>query len=325
MHYADSDSLSITRRRVRTYWAYFTADGNRITEREEIDRLNAIGMPPAYEDVRYAGSANAHLQAIGLDARGRRQYRYHPDFTARRNSRKFDGCAGFGHLLPKIRERVERDLAKSGLTAERAIASILRLLDGGRIRVGNESYAQENGSFGATTLRRRHAKLEGNRLALRFKAKSGKQCALTVTDRGLVRFVKQMQDLPGQHLFQYKDEQGEFRPVTSSDVNAYIHETMGAEYTAKDFRTWAASVLAFEWLLADDGTGSLKAMLAHVAEHLGNTPAIARKSYIHPLLLEIAKSGRRTRLPARLPRAAKWLTREELGLVALLEKRGNQP
>ena len=320
MYYADSESLGITRRKIRSYWAYFQPDGKRITDRDEIDRLNAIGLPPAYTDARYAESANAHLQAIGIDAKGRKQYRYHTDFTAKRNSRKFDNCAGFGRALPKIRKRVEADLSKRGFTAERAIASILRLLDGGQIRVGNESYAQENGSFGATTLRRRHAKVEGNRLALRFKAKSGKLCTLTVSDRGLVRFVKQMQDLPGQRLFQYKGEDGEFRPITSSEVNAYIHETMGTDYTAKDFRTWAASVLAFEWLLADDGTGSLNEMLLQVSSQLGNTPAIARKSYIHPLLLDIAKSGAKKKLPAQLPRPARWLTREERGLIALLQK-----
>lgn len=320
MHYADIESPAITRRKLRGRWVYFDAKGDRIEDRDEIDRLNGIGLPPAYDDAWFSNDPEAHILATGIDARGRKQYWYHPDFTARRNARKFGSCAAFGRNLPKIRERVERDLAKRKLTEERAIASIVRLLDSGKIRVGNDAYAKENGSFGATTLRRRHAKLDGNRLCLRFKAKSGKDCTLNVTDRGLIRFVKQVQDLPGQRLFQYLDEDGEFHPIRSSDVNAYIHETMGEEYTAKDFRTWAASVLAFEWLLEAEPGAKLKGMLAHVAEHLGNTPAIARKSYVHPALVELARTGKGRKLPARLPRATRWLSAGERGFLAYLER-----
>lgn len=325
MRYANTDIPAITRRKLRGNWAYFDADGERIKERDEIDRLNRIGLPPAYTDTWFSADPRTHILATGIDARGRKQYSYHPDFTEQRNARKFDSCTSFARLLPGIRERVERDLAKRTLTEERAIASIVRLLDSGRIRVGNEAYARENGSFGATTLRRRHVRLAGNSISLRFKAKSGKECSFTVTDRGLIRFVKQVQDLPGQQLFQYRCDDGTYRPITSSDVNAYIHDTMGDDYTAKHFRTWAASVLAFQWLVdqagqkREAGKGGLKIMLEHVSSQLGNTPSIARKSYIHPLLVEMAKSGDTSALPARLPRATRWLSRYERGLIDLLE------
>lgn len=319
MHYADVDTPSITRRKYRGCWIYIDAGGDRIEDAAEIERLDAVGLPPAYTHAWFAADRDAHIQATGIDARGRKQYVYHPDYVAQRDACKFDACAGFGLLLPRIRMRVEKDLAGRNLSRERAIASIVKLLDSGRIRVGNESYARSNRSFGATTLRQRHARLEGNHLALRFRAKSGRPCTLNVTDRGLIRFVRQVQDLPGQHLFQYRGEDGAFHPVSSTDVNAYIHETMGAAYTAKDFRTWTASVLAFEWLTQSDETGKLRGMLAYVAEHLGNTPAVARKSYIHPALIDLILSGERHKFAARLPRRTRWLTACERGLIELLK------
>lgn len=323
LHFVDTEEPGIARRQLRGHWAYFSADGQRIVEREEIDRLNAIGLPPAYTDAWFSPDSRAHILATGIDAVGRKQYRYHPEFVAERDSQKFESCAAFGADLPRLRARVEQDLARRGLSAERAIASIVRLLDSGRIRVGNEQYVQANGSFGATTLRMRHARLGSDRLTLRFRAKSGKLCTFSVSDRGLVRFVKQMQDLPGQHLFQYLGEGGEPVPISSSDVNAYIRETMGGDFTAKHFRTWAASALAFEWLVESHrrgGKGTLRDMLAHVAEHLGNTPAIARKSYIHPALIACARSGEGLDLGAGLPRRTRWLSRYERGLAAFLAR-----
>ncbi|MCW2412549.1 MULTISPECIES: DNA topoisomerase IB [unclassified Sphingobium] len=317
------DSMPGIRRRPsgKRGWAYFDAEGARITERAEIDRLNRIGLPPAYTDAWFAPNAHAHILATGIDARGRKQYRYHPDFTAERDARKYEGCAAFGALLPLLRRRVEDDLAGRSLTAERAIASVVQLLDSGRIRVGNEAYAKSNRSFGATTLRRRHAKVTGSRLTLRFKAKSGKLSEVSMTDRRLIRFVRQMQDLPGQHLFQYLRDDGTASPVSSSDVNGYLRETMGADFTAKHFRTWRASVLAFDWLLHEQEVSTLTAMLTHVSEHLGNTPAIARKSYIHPNLIALAREGASEfRKQTRLPRQTKWLSRPERGLIAWLEE-----
>jgi DNA topoisomerase I len=320
--FADEEVPGIRRRWLRGHWAYFNADGARIVDRNEIDRLNHIGLPPAYEQAWFSPDPNAHIQATGIDARGRKQYRYHPDFTAERNASKFARCAAFGKALPLIRARVERDLAKRSLSRERALASVVRLLDTGRIRVGNEAYARANGSFGATTLRMRHAKLDHDKLTLRFKAKSGKLCTLKVTDRGLVRFVKQIQDLPGQHLFQCVGPDGEIDTVGSADVNAYIRETMrsieGEGFTAKHFRTWRASALAYEWLSTQDHP-RLRPMLDFVANELCNTPAIVRKSYVHPVLIDLAKAeSTHDRLP--LPRRTKWLSRFERGLITFLER-----
>ena len=320
--FVDDSLPGITRKRSgKRGWAYFDVEDRRVTDREEIDRLNRVGLPPAYTDAWFAPSANAHILATGIDARGRKQYRYNPEFTAERDAHKFGSCISFGTLLPLLRRRLEDDLAGSALSPERAVASVVRLLDSGRIRVGNEAYARANRSFGATTLRRRHAKLSRGKVTLRFKAKSGKLCEFGMTDRRLVRFVKQMQDLPGQHLFQYLREDGTPVPVTSSDVNEYLRGVMGGNFTAKHFRTWRASVLAFEWLSERQSEGTVRAMLGYVSEHLGNTPAIARKSYVHPALIDVAltqPAGFRETL--RLPRKTRWLSRHERGLIAWLEE-----
>jgi Topoisomerase IB len=318
MVHADTAEPSITRRKCGRGWMYVRADGKRITDRQEIDRLNAIGLPPAYVNTWFASDPRSHVLATGIDAKGRKQYIYHADHVAQSSACKFRACASFGDRLPRIRAVVEKELARRVLSRERAVASIIRLLDSGRIRVGSEAYARANKSFGATTLRQRHARLKGDRLALRFRAKSGKDCSLSVSDRGLIRFVKQVQDLPGQHLFQYKGEDGEYRPVSSGDVNAYIHQTMGEAFTAKDFRTWAASVLALEWLAKAEGRVKLREMLAHVAEHLGNTPAVARNSYIHPALIDVAQNRDVTDFPGRLPRRTKWLSGTERFLIDFL-------
>lgn len=318
--FVDDRGEGISRRLVRGHWAYFDAGGQRVTDRDEIDRLNHVGLPPAYERAWFAPQPNAHILATGIDARGRKQYRYHPDFVAGRDAGKFGRCAAFGEALPLVRARIERDLARRSLSRDRALASVIRLLDTGRIRVGNEAYARENGSFGATTLRMRHAKLHHGELMLRFKAKSGKLCTLRISDRRLVRFVRQMQDLPGQHLFQYLLDDGSVGTIGSSDVNAYIRETMGSDFTAKHFRTWRASALAYEWLATQDPV-RLRPMLDFVASELCNTPAIVRKSYVHPMLIDLAKAESigAGELPP-LPRRTKWLSRFERGLIALLER-----
>lgn len=317
--FADLETPGISRRLLRKKWAYFDPGGQRITDPDTIDRLQKIGLPPAYRDAWYSPNPDAHILAMGLDEKGRRQYRYHPDFIAARDSLKFERCAAFGAALPLIRKQVAQDLAKRSLTKERALACVVRLLDSGRIRIGNQSYARANKSFGATTLLQRHARLRGDRLTLRFRAKSGKLCTFSVTDRGLIRFVKTMQDLPGQHLFQYLGDGGAIWPINSSDVNLYIKDAMKAEFSAKDFRTWRASVLAYEWLRQRREGMTLKQMLAFVAEHLGNTPAIARKSYIHPLLIDMAQTSSSRASEAPLPRSTRWLSREERGLIALMD------
>ncbi len=294
---------------------YRSARGRRITDERLIARLDAVGLPPAYTDCWYCPGGNGHILATGYDARGRKQYRYHPDFRAMRDSAKFDGCAEFGHILPLLRARVDADLARRDIARDRAIASVVRLLDSGQLRVGNEAYVKANKSHGATTLRMRHARLTAQKLTLNFRAKSGKDQSLTITDRSLLRFVRQMQDLPGQHLFQFVDGDGVPNPVTSTDVNDYIRDVSGGPFTAKHFRTWRASAIAFELIAGTKDALPAKTIAEAVAAHLGNTPTIARKSYIHPALLDNALA-----LPsAPLPRQTRWMTRAERGLLRFLD------
>lgn len=318
--YHDDEEPGITRKKMRHGWGYFDADGKRITDREEIERLNAIGLPPAYRNAWFCPDPNGHIQAVGWDEKGRKQYRYHAEFRAAREDEKYNLCAAFGRSLPKLRERVEADLKRRGHSKEKTIAAIVRLLDIAHLRIGNETYARSNKSFGVTTLRDRHAKISGSTLKLQYKAKSGKLRMLTITDGSLARFVKRCQDLPGQNLFQYVDDAGEARPITSSDVNAYIKEAMGEDFTAKHFRTWGASVIAFETLAQAKADISLKTLLAPVTERLGNTPAIARKSYVHPALIALIKDGQQAfRATLNLPRTTRWLSRAERGFIAFLE------
>lgn len=320
--YCDDTMPGITRRKVRHGWGYWDAKGERVTDREEIDRLNRIGLPPAYRDAWFCPKPNGHIQAVGWDDKGRKQYRYHPDFREAQEAAKYSKCATFGERLPRLRKQVEADLRTRTLNRDRAVAAVVRLLDRGQLRVGNEGYVKSNKSFGATTLRRRHARLTSSRLKLRYRAKSGKERVLTITDGSLIRFVKKCHDLPGQHLFSWLDEAGEAHPVTSTDVNEYIRDAMGEDYSAKHFRTWGASVLAFEALATAEAPIGLKTMLEPVVAALGNTPAIARKSYVHPALVTLAKDkagqlAMTQRL--RLPRSTRHLSRGERGLIAFLQ------
>ena len=318
--YCDDSRPGITRKKVRNGWAYYAIDGDRITDRDEIDRLNAVGLPPAYRDAWYCPKPNGHIQAIGWDEKGRKQYRYHPGFREAQDAAKYEKCADFGHCLPRLRKRVEEDLASRGLRKDRAIAAIVRLLDIGHIRVGNEAYAEANDSYGATTLRKEHGKVRGDTLRLRYTGKSGKERDMKVTDKRLAATVRKMQDLDEQHLFAWVDADGEAHPVTSSDVNDYMKRATGSDFTAKHFRTWGASVTAFEALASAEADLSLKALLEPVVARLGNTPAIARKSYVHPALIALVKKGQGTfRKALRLPRSARYLSREERGLIAFLE------
>lgn len=318
--YVDDSMPGISRSKAGKGWAYKDAHGNRITDRDEIDRLNRIALPPAYTDAWFCPSPDGHILATGIDARGRKQYRYNPDFRSHRDSEKFDCTAQFGRLLPLVRKRVEDDLRGTKLTRDRAIASVVRLLDTGGIRVGNTAYARDNKSFGATTLQMRHAEVKGSRLKLRFKAKSGQLREMTITDKSLTRFVKAMQDLPGQHLFQYLADDGTPCPIGSSDVNDYLREAMGEDFTAKHFRTFHASAVGLELLAGAEGTIGIKALSEQVAERLGNTPTIARKSYIHPAVSALIDGQIKWRAKFKPPRATRWLTPHERALIALLEK-----
>jgi DNA topoisomerase-1 len=318
--YCDDSQPGITRKKVRHGWGYWDTDGKRITDRDEIDRLNAVGLPPAYRDAWFCPKENGHIQAVGWDDKGRKQYRYHPDFRTRKEGEKYDLCAPFGRALAKLRARVEADLRQRKHSKERTIAAMVHLLDVAALRVGNETYAKTNKSFGLTTLRDRHARISGDTLKLKYRAKSGKEKVLKITDRSLSRFVKKCQDLPGQQLFQYVGADGEPHGVSSSDVNDYIRTASGCDFTAKHFRTWSASVIAFEALASADSDIGLNTMLEPVTEALGNTPAIARKSYVHPALIALAKNGQaKFRESLALPRETRYLDRYERGLIAFLE------
>ena len=323
LRHVEDSTPGITRKKAGHGWGYYLPDGTRITNRDEIDRLNKIALPPAYTDAWFCPDPTGHMQATGIDARGRKQYRYHLDFRAAQEADKYERCADFGRALPKLRARVESDLEKRTLRRDTVVAAVVRLLDIAHIRVGNEEYAKENKSFGATTLRNRHVKVKGARLELSYIGKSGKKQQLSIEDRRLARIAKRTQDLPGQHLFEYIDDDGQPRPVGSAEVNAYIKEATGGDFTAKHFRTWGASLLAFQHILAIGRNGklALKPMLECVASALGNTPAISRKSYIHPALVDICKCGDAGGVCAlKLPRAARYLNGEERALIAFLDE-----
>ena len=325
-HSSDTEP-GISRKRMGRFWAYFDAEGNRITDRAEIDRLNAIGLPPAYTNAWFCADPNGHLQATGIDARGRKQYRYHPLFRQRREKAKYEGLLEFGKTLPRLRRRVEQDLRRRKLNRDTVLAAIVRLLDTEHIRIGNEEYAKENKSFGATTLRSRHLKRKGGELTMRFAGKHGIVREVNITDSNLRRICKHCQELPGQMLFQYVNGDGEPQPVTSGDVNEYIKGATGGDFTAKHFRTWSASVIAFEQMLdkAENARISVKTVVEPVAEALGNTPAISRKSYVHPKLLEVVKENPRDPLAGmERARPRKRLSSAEVGLLEFLARGGRK-
>ena len=322
-HSSDTEP-GISRKRMGRYWAYFDAKGDRVSDPDEIDRLNAIGLPPAYTDAWFCVDAKGHLQATGIDARGRKQYRYHAEFRARRESAKYEGLRRFGKVLPRLRRRVEQDLKRRNLTRETVLAAVVRLLDTEQLRIGNEEYARENKSFGVTTLRSRHLRKTGHSLKMRFTGKHGIVHEVNVTGTNLKRICKKCQELPGQMLFQYVNGDGEPKPVTSGDVNDYIKEATGGDFTAKHFRTWSANVIAFEQMLkkAEDARISVKSVIEPVAEALGNTPAISRKSYVHPKLLDAVKQDPRDPLHGlERPSARKRFSSAEVGLLKFLGRR----
>jgi DNA topoisomerase-1 len=320
-HSSDSEP-GYSRKRMGRYWAYFDGD-KRVTDRATIDRLNGIALPPAYHDAWFCKDPDGHLQATGIDDRGRKQYRYHPEFRARAEASKFAGLADFGKALPKIRRKVDKDLRSRTLSKEKVLAAVVRLLDDDFLRIGNREYAKENKSFGATTLLSRQVHDDGRKVRMRFKGKSGVEHDVTITDRTLRRVVRQLQELPGQLLFQYVNGDGNPHQITSSDVNEYIREASGGDFTAKHFRTWGATVLAFEQMLdkAADARLSVNSMIEPVAEALGNTVAMSRKAYVHPALIAAVKERPRDPLGGmERPRARKWLSSCEVALIPFLKK-----
>jgi DNA topoisomerase-1 len=288
----------LTRRKSGTGFSYRDAKGAPVRDPETLKRIKSLAIPPAYTDVWICPRASGHIQATGRDAKGRKQYRYHPEFRQVRDSTKFEHIMDFADALPGIRARVDQDMKRPGLSREKVLATVVHLLETTLIRVGNDDYAKSNRSYGLTTLRNPHVKVEGTELKFRFKGKSGKTWNLSIRDRRVARIVKACQELPGQELFQYLDDEGERRDVTSADVNAYLREITGRDITAKDFRTWAGTVLAALALQEFEAFDSqaaakrnLRTAIEGVAARLGNTPTICRKCYIHPQVLDSYVEG----------------------------------
>ncbi|MBU0522683.1 MAG: DNA topoisomerase IB [Gammaproteobacteria bacterium] len=324
LHYVDDTQPGITRKRLRGKFCYFNSAGQRITDPDEIKRLNALAVPPAYTNVWICADPRGHLQATGRDARGRKQYRYHARWREVRDADKYSRLRDFGLALPKLRKQLETLLDAPDFSRDKVMATVITLLDATLIRVGNTQYARENRSYGLTTLRSRHVEVNGSAILFQFRGKSGVEHQITVKDRRLARIIKRCLEIPGQDLFQYLDENGERHTVSSSDVNAYLQTLTGADFTAKDYRTWAGSVLALsvlrelQWEPESDAKRHVVEMVKNVARQLGNTPAVCRKCYIHPAVLEGFMLGALAQLPR--PRLRKGLRAEEVGLAMYLEK-----
>ncbi len=307
------------------------AQGRRFAIPIILKRIRSLAIPPAYKDVWICPDPNGHIQATGRDEKGRKQYRYHPRWREVRDGSKYEHMLEFAHALPALRRRIDADMAKPELCREKVLATVVHLLEATLIRVGNSDYARQNKSYGLTTLRDRHVKISGKELRFEFKGKSGKTWKLHVEDRRIARLVKACQDIPGQHLFQYFDEDGQRRPVTSSDVNAYLREATGRDITAKDFRTWAGTVLAaialkeFETLDSSARTKkNVKAAIERVAARLGNTPTICRKCYVHPEVVNAYLDGTlmqeiQEEVDAELRDDLEKLKPEEAALLVLLK------
>jgi DNA topoisomerase-1 len=319
---SDEDLAGITRHGTPGHFHYRRPDGKPLRDKGSLKRIKALAIPPAWTEVWIAPFANAHLMATGRDAKGRKQYRYHPGFAAVRDADKYAHLAQFAASLPTIRRRLRQDMARPGLPREKILATIVTLLEETLIRIGNEDYARSNHSFGLTTLRNRHVKVKGAELRFLFKGKSGKQWSLSLHDRRVARVIRSCQELPGQHLFAYRGEDGAVHAVSSTDVNAYLRQIADAEISAKDFRTWAGTVKAAMALrdVRESGKKAVRAVVAAVAEELGNTVAVCRKCYIHPGIIAAFEAGA---LKLRMPRRGRsGLSAAELAVLAYLRRAG---
>jgi DNA topoisomerase-1 len=331
--YVSDEDRGFRRERHGDGFDYFKANGDRITDDVTLERLRKLAIPPAWTEVWICPKANGHLQATGRDARGRKQYRYHPQFREVRESTKYEHMLEFARALPAVRGKLAEHMALRGLPREKVLATVVHLLETTLIRVGNDDYARENKSYGLTTLRNPHVKVEGSELRFQFKGKSGKMWRLQVKDRRIARIIRACQDLPGQRLFQYRDEDGEVREVTSADVNAYLREITGRDITAKDFRTWAGTVMAALALRECEASATqatqkknLKEAIERVAARLGNTPTICRKCYIHPEVLNAYVEGAlllevKDKVEKELREDVATLRPEEAAVLAMLEAR----
>nr|WP_237352039.1 DNA topoisomerase IB [Rhizobium sp. ACO-34A] len=333
--YGTSLDGGIVRKPGKSGFLYFTATGHRVRDRGELARIAALAIPPAYQEVVISADPNSHLQAIGTDARGRRQYRYHPDWAAEREKTKFDKLASFAESLPDIRQRVDLDLRARKISLEKVLATVVHVLDNLYIRVGNERYASSNGSFGLTTLRNRHVKIEGSLVKFRFRGKSGKVWNISHTDRRLAAALKRLQELPGQNLFQYLDDDGLPRQLTSQDVNDYIREASGKDFTSRQFRTWAATCMtAFALAAIEVAPGrherarQINSVVDAVATRLVNTRSVCRNSYVHPRVFEEFEAGTLPRMrgmgKTRSTRLLDWLDGDEICVLKWLSSPPNE-
>ncbi|HRI50088.1 MAG TPA: DNA topoisomerase IB [Pseudomonadota bacterium] len=305
LRYVSDEQPGFTRKRRGRHFAYYDTSGALLRDPEHLARIRSLVIPPAWTSVWICAQPSGHLQATGRDQRGRKQYRYHPRWCEQRNESKFGRMVAFGQALPRIRARVQQDLRSPGLSREKVLATLVRLLESTLIRIGNEEYVKTNESYGLTTLRNEHVEIEGTTVHFHFQGKSGIEHNIDLRDRRLARIVASCQELPGQELFQYIDDSGAVHRVDSADVNAYLHEITQEEFTAKDFRTWAGTlgaVFALQTLGAVEGVTAIKKNVVQavklVAKRLGNTPTVCRKYYVHPALIEAYSAGQLlTRFP----------------------------
>jgi DNA topoisomerase I len=333
LRYVSDSRPGIRRKRAGKGFSYVGPDGAPIRDDETLRRIKSLAIPPAWQEVWICAQANGHLQATGRDAKGRKQYRYHPRWRATRDETKYAHMIAFGQALPHIRKRIGRDLSLPGLPREKVLATVVRLLETTLIRVGNTEYARSNQSFGLTTLRDRHVQIEGTTLRFEFRGKSGVRHSLDLRDRRLAQIVKRCRDLPGYELFQYIDDAGQHQTIESADVNDYLRAISGEDFTAKDFRTWAGTVLATlalqEFESFDSQTQAKKNVVSaiqNVAERLGNTPSVCRKCYVHPAIIDTYLEGEALdalRQPTKqeLTGDLANLAPEEAAVLALLQQR----
>lgn len=331
LRYSSDDRPGIRRRRAGKGFAYIGPDGKPLRDERTLARIRALAIPPAYTDVWISPDPRGHLQATGRDAKGRKQYRYHPRWRTARDETKYDRMVAFGQALPRIRERTDHDLRRPGLPREKVLALVVQLLEKTLIRVGNDAYARQNGSYGLTTLRDKHVRVGESRVSFTFRGKSGVAHQITLQDRRLARVVRRCRDLPGYELFQYLDDDGQRQTIDSADVNDYLREIADEDFTAKDFRTWAGTVLCSLTLQELDPCASepeakknVVAAIKRVSARLGNTPAVCRKSYIHPAILDAYLDGSllqtlRDLAERELAAPPPGLEPEEARLLALLQ------
>ena len=333
LSYVSDEQPGIRRKRAGKGFTFIDTKGQKVTDEKTLERIRKLAIPPAYTDVWICAKPNGHIQATGRDAKGRKQYRYHPKFREVRDSTKYEHMLEFARGLPAIRETIKKHMALRGMPREKVLATVVHLLETTLIRVGNDDYAKANKSYGLTTLKNRHVDVEGAELRFAFKGKSGKMWNLRIKDRRVAKIVRQCQEIPGQELFQYVDEDGTRQDVTSADVNAYLKEITGREVTAKDFRTWAGTVLAalalkeFETFDSDaKAKKNVRAAIERVASKLGNTPTICRKCYVHPEILHCYFEGSmlveiKKEVEAELRENLAGLKPEEAAVLGLLESR----